>query len=236
MVWLKLFKVPSFEAGHKPGRTVFGLKKDPLFKGYERRKIRFVFNATKLKHFYKKQDIIPNPDNPYHKLPTGTLKHEKKRAYMMSKYRVSIAEALEKTEKYRKDAVAKKKLKGLDLEMQQAYLYLAGKYVSTTITERKTEDDDEDDFKPKKTKQKKVNRRGVSSQMRRKTQDVAVHYKEMGLFGEINDKKKKKKSKEELQKTVMTVKEYKEQKKEKDLASGTANPANSEEQKINKLL
>jgi hypothetical protein len=223
MVWLKLFRVKSFEAGRKPGYTIFGIKKPPLIDGPGKRKIRWVFNATGLQHFYNKRDILCNHLSPYHKLPKSLLMKERYRIYQTYKYRAALQAAIEKTEKFRRDRKAKLKIKGLDRDMQNAFTFLAGKNVATTVTIRKDEDD-EDQYdlgikKPKIRKQKALSphRKGISSETTAKNMSRAKYLADMGAIqGKVKEEVKKVKSKDEHRNMIMTMTEYKKQKKEKE--------------------
>lgn len=121
--------------------TANGFRRKPLIDKFGKRQLRCVFNMTGLKYFYKRSDVIPNPNSPYHQLPKGVLKREKKYISKVSKLRAGIATALDKTEKYRQERVNKRRLSGLDKQMHDAHIYLAGKNIAALTTEKLSEDD-----------------------------------------------------------------------------------------------
>lgn len=172
MGWLSLYKAKSFESGMKMTMTANGFKRKPLIDKFGKRQLRCVFNMAGLNYFYKKSDIIPNPNSPYHVLPKGVLKKEKEYINKVSKLRAGIATALDKTEKYRQERVNKRRFTGLDKQMHEAYIYLAGKNISALTTEKL----DEDDINYQEEAPKKKNTTRMVSQFTK----LSKSYRDMG--------------------------------------------------------
>ncbi len=225
MVWLRLFKEKTLDAGMKYRKCIpkYLLKEGKTrvrpFNLRDRLQIRWVFNMCKLQFYFRKLDIIANPLSPFHKLPKGILKKEKKALTRICKLREGISIALEKTEKHRQDTFNKKKLTGLDKQMSDAQIFLAGKSVST-VTEQLTASEIISKFQASENRRDKKKMESAHTKGVRSSHDIGrfqreklKHFADLGYLslGKEVISKKNKKAQEEMN---MTMKEYKQMKKE----------------------
>jgi hypothetical protein len=225
MVWLRLFKESSLDAGMKYRKCIpkFLLKEGQVrvrpFNLKDRLRIRWVFNMCKLQFYFRKQDIISNPLSPYHKLPKGILKKEKKSLARICKLREGISQALDKTEKHRQDAFNRKKLTGLDKQMADAQIFLAGKNVAT-VTEQLTTSEILNKFMASENRRDKKRMESAHTKGVRSSHDLGrfqreklKHFADLGYMklGKEVVSKKNKKAQEEMN---MSMKEYRQMKKE----------------------
>ena len=227
MVWLQLFKKQSLEQGMKRKCiSGVGLSSNERAWGIkDRLKLRWAFNMCNLPFYFRKQSIISNPNSPFHKLPKGILKKEKKYIYKLSQLREGITQALEKTEKFRQERYNKKKLTGLDKQMVDAQIFLAGKNVAS-ITETLSDSEiiqrmmDNENRRDKK-KNVSIHTKGIKSTIdtSRLHREKLKFFTEVGYLGNSKqpefeeNSKKNKKAQSEMN---MSMKEYKQIKKEKE--------------------
>jgi hypothetical protein len=89
---------------------------DPLIKGFGLKKVKNVFRMTSLPFVWDKKEIIRenNPNSPYHKIPKGIEKSEKKRFERLLQLRTGIQTAKEKELKHRQDSLNKRPYRGFE--------------------------------------------------------------------------------------------------------------------------
>lgn len=242
MVWLKLFRSTSLERGMRKGKEKIRPIKDgvkifrhPKYDLHDRLKVRWVFNICKIPYYFRKQDILQNPNTPIHKLPKGILNKEKEKITRLVQLRESLSQAIEKTEKYRQERFNKKKLTGLDLQMSQAQVFLAGKNVSS-ITEILTENDIME--RMLKSENRMDNKRNESIHVKgvkplfdshRFHKERTRYMTDLGIFDQpsINNNTKEVKKEKEKSEMMMTKKEYKQMKKDSVATSSSSSNLNT---------
>lgn len=228
MVFLNLFKTASIEQGMRCRKTIFGLKVNPLISGYNKRKLRYLFNAVDLPFIYNKGDIIGYPLSSNKLLLKRLVKKEEEKAMKLLKLRTSLAAAIEKTEKHRDDSYNKRKLTGIHKLLMESHQFLAGKSVSAITTVKEKSHEGEENVV--RIVHKQVVKRPVSvktgtvpspSGVRRAERQVFKDILTKGMFNDAKETmekavKSKTKAKEEKEKVMVNKKELIAAKKAKE--------------------
>lgn len=200
MGWLQLFKMNSIEQGLKPTFSKFGIRIDPKLNGFNKRRLRYIFNITGIPFPYRNADLIGNPLNPIHTFQNKILKKEEKYINKVIKVRAGIANAIEKTDKYRQEREDKKPPRKLTKMMIDSMPYLAGKSVSAITIVKNTDEMDEviihSPEKRKNNTNASIYTKGVNDKrVSRKEKELAKFYMEAGIFNVKESKKNKSASK-----------------------------------------
>lgn len=196
MGWLQLFKNKSIEEGLKPTVSKLGLRIDPKINGFNKKRLRYLFNIADIPFPYKKSDLIGNPLNPVHTFQKKILNKEEKYINKVIKVRAGIQNAIDKTDKYRQEREDKKPPKHLARMMIDSMPYLSGKSVSAITIVKNTDELEETIITTPEKRKSNVNAsiytKGVNDmRVSRKEKELAKFYMEAGIFNVKENKKNK---------------------------------------------